>query len=327
MSLSYKDVRNQSRQVWGQFGDKLWLPNAKKNAQLKYKDCRELHNSKIGKFSVLSAMGESLEANIDTLKKYRDRYEITVCDKGFGALLEHGIKADYVILCDASIPFKWLDKYVNETDGVSLMATAYANPEWTHAWKGDKYFYVNKDAIGTEVNFTPIFGDKIRIMPAGSNVSNAMVIFWTGCDEKTAANWSGYEKYLLVGYDYSWTPKGNYYAWNNPTPKRYYMHHRTMLDINGDRCFTSENLLFSAKWLMQYLTSFNLPAVNCSGRGILDCRYKRELYDELENINKDHKAMQICREWFDKIKTHTKELAEARNGFTKSREDLIYGTR
>lgn len=327
MGLTYTDVRNQSRQVWGQFGENLWLPNAIKNSKLEYKDCRELHNSKIGKVAVLAAMGESLESNIDLLKANRDKYEITTCDKGFGVLLDHGIKADYVVLCDASIPFKWLEKYVEDTKGVTLFATAYANPEWTHAWKGDKYFYINKDAIETERKFIPIFGDKMRIMAAGSNVSNAMLIFWTGCDELSAANWSGYEKYLLVGYDYSWTPKGNYYAWNNPTPKRFYMHHRTMLDINGNRVFTSENLLFSAKWLIQYLESFNLPAINCSGRGLLENRYRRDLESELKTIRGDKSAIKVCGEWFDKIKKSTMELAKAREGFQKSREDLIYGTR
>lgn len=327
MGLTYTDVRNQSRQVWGQFGEKTWLPNALKNSKLEYRDCRELQNSKIGKFSVLAAMGESLEANIDTLKANRDKFEITTCDKGFGALLDHGIKADYVVLCDAGIPFKWLEKYVDQTEGVNLMATAYANPEWTHAWKGNKYFYINKDAIETERKFIPIFGDKMRVMAAGSNVSNAMLIFWTGCDERSAANWSGYEKFLMVGYDYSWRPEGNYYAWNDPTPKRYYMHHRTMLDINGDRCFTSENLLFSAKWMIQYLDAFNLPAINCSGRGILDCRYKMGLQKALDSIRGDAAAIESCRSWFEKIKDCTLELSKAREGFQKSREGLIYGTR
>lgn len=327
MSLSYIDVRNQSRQVWGQFGEKVWLPNARTNAKLEYKDCRELAGSKLGKVSVLAAMGASVEDNIEALKANRDKYEITTCDKGFGALLDKGIKADYVVLCDATIPFKWFEKYQEESKGVSLLATAYANPEWTHAWKGDTYFYINKDAIETERNFTPIFGDKMRIMAAGSNVSNAMLIFWTGCDEKSAANWSNYEKFLLVGYDYSWRPKGNYYAFNDPQPKKFYMHHRTMLDINGDRCFTSENLLFSAKWLMQYIDSFNLPAINCSNRGLLDIKYKRDLKAELENINTNPEAINACREWFGKVKNSTMELMKAREGFQKSREALIYGTR
>lgn len=326
MSLSYTDVKNQSKQVWNQFGESKWIPNAIANSKLQYKDCRELQNSKIGKFSVLVAMGESLADNIDILKKYRDRFEITTCDKGFGALLEHGIKADYVVLCDASIPFKWFEKYQEESKGVTLLATAYANPEWTHAWKGDIYFYINKDAIETEKIFIPIMGDKIRIIPAGSNVSNAMVIFWTGCDEKSNANWSGYERYLMVGYDYSWKSKGNYYAWNNPTPKRFYMHHRTMLDINGNVCFTSENLLFSAKWLMQYIDTFNLPVINCSGQGLLDCRYKRNLTEELDKFNTDKSKVQMCVDLFEKAKQISIELVKAKDSFIKSREAL-YGAR
>jgi len=326
MALTYKDVRNQSRVVWNQFGEAKWLPNAHINSKFKYRDCRELENSKIGKFAVLAAMGESLEENIDVLKSYRDKFEITTCDKGFGVLLDHGIKADYVVLCDANIPFKWFKNYVDESKGVNLLSTVYANPEWTQAWKGERYFYINKDAIETEKKFIPIFDDKIRIMPAGSNVSNAMVIFWTGCDEKAAVNWGGYERYILTGYDYSWRPKGNYYAWNNTAPKRFYMHHGTMLDINGDRCFTSENLLFSCRWLIQYLETFNLPAINCCGRGLLDCRYRKDIKEVLSDIKNNSEDIGKCRQLFEKAKSIGFELMAAKNEFNKSREAL-YGTR
>lgn len=324
MGLTYKDVKQQSLQVWGQFGESKWIPNANINVKLPFKDCRELENSKVGKFSLLIAMGASLEGHIDLIKKNRDKFEITTCDKGFGTLLEQGIKADYVVLCDASIPFKWLEPYVEQTKGVKLLSAAYANPEWTQAWKGDIYFFINKDAIETEKHFKDIFGPGIRVIPAGSNVSNAMVIFWTGCDEKSNSNWSGYERFFLVGYDYSW--KGNYYAFNDPKPKKFYMHHRTMTDINGDRCFTSENLLFSSRWLTQYINTFNLPVVNCSGRGLLESNYKRDLKAELEGIHNTPEALNEILGQFERLKIANRELNEAKEGFNKSREAL-YGTR
>ena len=288
--LTCKEVLNQSNAVFGQFGHSKWIPFAKFNKHFPHKDANSFKHKGLGKFLLCCAMGASLEDNIETIKKYRDRVEILTCDKGFGTLLEHGVKADYVVICDANILFDHVEKYIDATDGVSLLSTVYANPKWLYHWKGDRYFFIHEDSIGTEEHFKKIFGNEIRMIPAGSNVSNAMIIFMTGCNEQTNENWAGYEKYILVGYDYSWRPNGNYYAWSNPTPKRYYMNHRTLLDFNGDMVFSSENLRFSARWLYSYITTFNLPVVNCSGRGLLDIPHKNNLENELKFINADTKA-------------------------------------
>lgn len=289
--LTWREVLAQSNAVFNQFGYSKWLPYAKFNRTLPYKHAGEFYHSGIGKFLLCVAMGESLEDHIDTIKKYRDRIDILTCDKGFGTLLEHGVKADFVILCDCNIPYRWVEKYIDETKDVKLLSTVYANPQWTYNWKGERYFFANEDSIQTEKHFLPIFNNNLRIIPAGSNVSNAMIIFFTGCNEHTNENWAGYEKYLLVGYDYSWRPNGNYYAWNNPEPKRYYMNHRTLRDINDSLVFTSENLYFSAKWLYSYVTTFNLPIVNCSERGILNIPYQSRLIDQLKLINPDARTI------------------------------------
>ena len=97
-------------------------------------------------------------------------------------------------------------------------------------------------------------------------------------------NWGGFEKYLLVGYDFSWKPEGNYYAWENPKPKRFYMTHRTALDSKGDIVLTGENLIFSSRWLESYCQAFSLPVVNCTGGGILNVK-PGDLEKELLRVN------------------------------------------
>jgi hypothetical protein len=252
---------------------------------LEHFNSAELEHIGIGKCAVLVAMGASLEKKIDTIRKYRDRVDIICCDKAFMPLLEHGVKADMVIVADAGIPFEYMEKSWRETKGVKLVCTPYANPVWTKMWQGPKYFYINQDAIESETIFLNIFGKGTRVIPAGSNVSNAIVSFLTDCGGTKNNNWGGYEKYYLIGYDYSWQANGNYYAWNNPIPKRHYMTHRTMLDFMGNPVFTSENLLFSAKWLISYITTFELPIINCSGEGLLDIPLKSDLENELKRIN------------------------------------------
>lgn len=323
--LTYGDVKRQSLQVFGQFGKDRWIPFSRVNSRLERMDDGYFKHIGIGKFLALCAMGESLEDHIETLRLYRDRIDILTCDKGFGYLIDRGIKADYVIICDTNIPFTWLEPYLEYTKDVTLISTPYANLEWTHAWKGPKHFYVNRDAIETEKHFLKDFQDA-RTVPAGSNVSNAMLVFMTGCDEKNNINYAGYEKYFLVGYDYSWRQKGKYYAGSDPQPKRHYMHSHTLLDFNQDTVFTSANLLFSAKWMTQYCRTFSFPVFNCSGRGLLDIQ-KSNLHDELSSIKLINSGQEKVREAFFKMKDLYEKTEKAKEEFIKSKEELYHGCR
>lgn len=347
--LNYSDVKKQSEAVWGQFGESKWLPYSQVNADLpNRRDPEELRGCGVGRFAVLAAMGASLEDHVDLIKAHRSKFDLVTCDKGFGLLLERGIKADFVQICDCNIQYKWLEPYVNETAGVKLLATTYANIEWTTRWKGPIYFYANKDALGTEKRFLPVMGkpdmakmgftkdmlelkqERVRVIPAGSNVSNAMLIFMTGNDEETGGSFAGYERFFLTGYDYSWRPSGpefrcktgNYYAFADPKPKRYYMSHRTMLDVNGDPVLTSENLLFSAKWLYSYITAFNLPVTNCSGRGLLDIPGRASLGECLAAVSGDQTATAAVRARLENCRNAASLMRAAQESLEQSRRAL-----
>lgn len=320
--VSPSDVIKQSEAVFKQFGESKWIPFAKLNSRLKYENTHELQNVGIGKVLLLLAMGESLEENIDIIKANRDKVDIMVCDKAFGPLLDRGIKPDYVMLCDANIPYSYIKPWIDKTEGIKLISTIYGNVRWTYRWKGPKYFYVNKDAIQSERLFTKYIPlDKLRVIPAGSNVSNAMAIFFTGADEKQNINWGGYERYLLVGYDYSWRHCGNYYAFNNPVPKRHYMNHYTLIDVFGNDCFTSENLKFSARWMYSYVTSHKLPIINCSNRGLLDIT-NSTLKKQFSEIRGDKKTINDIRERFNMAKLAEKLSMDLKTAFHNSRRNL-----
>jgi len=324
MALTYKDTKKQSLAVFGQFGESKWIPFAKENAKLPRRDIEELKGAGIGKFLVNVAMGASLEQDIEILKKYREKVDIVTCDKGFPLLLDHGIKADYVMICDCNVLFDRVKNYINESVGVKLICTPYANLEWTSAWKGDRYFFVNKDSIQTEKVFLEIFGKGMRVIPAGSNVSNAMVIFFIGVDEYSRINWGGYEKIFLTGYDYSWQRNGNYYAFSNPIPKRYYMTHRTILDKNGEWVFTSENLFFSAQWLLQYARAYDLPMVNCSRQGILTIPNQGNMENELKKINNSGILRDIVKSSYGLAVRLKRDYDDAIQNLNKTREALSW---
>lgn len=320
--LGWKEVLAQSKTVFNQFGKK-WQETAELNNQLPRKNTHDLHNMGIGKHLLCCAMGESLAENIDIIKKYRDRVEVFTCDKGFKPLLEHGVKADYVMLCDTNINYDInIKDVIEDTKDVKLIATPYANYEWTSNWKGDRYFYINKDSIESEKLFIPLFGNDARLIPAGSNVSNAMIIFMVGADFDQNINFAGYEKYLLIGYDYSWSLDGDYYAWRNPIPKRYYMNHRTMLDMNWNMVVTSENLLFSCKWLYSYITSFQMPVVNCSGKGLLEIPWRNFLENELMVLNP--KTIENCKKHYENMRFSYFAHQAAKELFEKSRQELLH---
>lgn len=320
--VSHNEVLRQSQQVWDQFGESKWIPFAKENAKLERRNANELKGCGIGKFLVLAAMGESLEDQIDVLKKYQDRVDIITCDKGFVPLMKHGIKPKYVIVCDANVRYAHVEDHVMQTKDIILIATPYAHTAWTTMWKGPRYFYVNRDSIQSEKIFLPIMGEDSRIIPASSNVSNSMFVFMTGVDEREQVNWAGYEKYILIGYDYSWTANGHYYAWDNPYPKNAYMTHRFMLDMKGNLVRTSENLYFSMKWLFSYITAYNIPAVNCSNRGLLGIPLQNTLENELKKINPNPKIRDRVKEQYLLAQSSARNFELSKDMFMKSREDL-----
>lgn len=329
MGVTWKDCNRQSQTVWDQFGKK-WVSTAKKNAELDRKDVEELRHVGIGRTLVSVAMGASVESQIETLKEYRGKCDIITCDKGFKMLHDKGIKVDYVHLADTNIETRWMggddSPLWKETKGVKLICTPYANYEWTKRWKGPRYFYVNKDAIRSEKTFLKIIPGA-RIVPASTNVSNAMVVFMTGSDELIELNYAGYDRILLIGYDYSWEVGSNYYAFNNPKPKRFYMAHRSLLDVNAKVCRSSENLIFSAKWLSSYLTqSKSLNVVNCSDRGILQIPLNGKLKEILSKIKNDPEKVAKVNKAFQDVMLHADNVKKAKVTFKEAKE-AIYGCR
>ncbi len=102
----------------------------------------------------------------------------------------------------------------------------------------------------------------------------------------------GYDKIILLGFDYSWMPDGSYYAFDKTgNGKHNYMRHIYTINRHGQMVFTSSNLLFSAQWLENYMKVFQLPIVNCSTDGILGKVKARPLAEQLpykfKTVNKD----------------------------------------
>ena len=66
------------------------------------------------------------------------------------------------------------------------------------------------------------------------------------------------------------------------------MRHVYLCNHEGDYCYTSGNLLFSAQWLAKYVNTFKLPVVLCSKNSILGVSHVKDLESQIQYEGKEH---------------------------------------
>lgn len=283
MALSAQEIEKQSLTAMQQSGEK-WKKHAARNGKIYQKvgtTHKELFFDGWGKCLIVVGMGPNLNDELENIKKYKDKPEVDIAcvDKAFSILVDNGIIPKYVFLADANIDFdKWCKPYLEKTKDVTLIAGITSNPEFAENWQGNIFFYVNKDAIKSEEIFCKISGCN-EIIPASSNVGNAILVF--------AFQILGYKEYLLVGYDYSWKPNADYYSLND-SDKRHWMRQHQGIDGDNNIIYTSENLLFSAKWLgdfyNQTMKKAGVDMYNCSNARVADIP-NHDLVKRIEKFN------------------------------------------
>jgi len=284
LNVDESAVKQQSIAVYKQFG-KQWKDHAKIHAddpEMKNK-LADFFCEGVGRAVLCIANGYSFEENLETIKKYQDQVDIMVCDKTLGSCLDAGIKPTYCMVCDANVDYeKYLEPWASEVSEITLLMNVCANPSFSQDanWK-NKYYFVNMDAMKYEVEFAEVSGCT-NLIPAGTNVSNAMVIMLTQSDNTGPKNFFGYDKILLIGFDYCWDRDG-YYSFNKDgNGKMNYMRHVYLLDARGKTVYTSTNLHFSAAWFNKYATTFKTPLVQCSKRTIFQGVPFGELSEQMQ---------------------------------------------
>lgn len=319
------DVINQSKVAYAQWA-KQWREHAKHHARYEMKDILAFQNVGVGKACLVIANGPSFEKNVETIKKHQGNVDILCVDKCLKHCLDHGIVPTYALVCDANVPFeKYMEPVQDKLQDTVLLMNVCANPKWADNgnWK-DRYFFVNKDVLKSEKEFMELSGCP-NVIPAGTNVSNAAIVMLTQCDERGKKNFFGYDKLLMIGFDYCWG-EDSYYAFDHyGAGKRHYMKSVYCFSVGGDFVYTSPNLLFSAKWIEKYIGVFKIPAIQCSKdsivrgwklgdlaeqmqyryqpedakevRGLLD--YRRQLTAQIEGINR--RIVDIGRDHFKQL--------------------------
>ena len=268
--ITDSEIRKQSLSCVKQWGDQ-WRVQAKYHGdRFTMKPMSDFEFSGVGKAALLVANGYSFEENIETIKTYQDNVDIIACDKTLKPLLEHCITPQICILCDANVNYKtYCEPIKDKLKDTVLFSNVCAATEWACRgnWK-DVYFYVNQDILESEQEWMEISKCQ-NLIVAGTNVSNAMIIIMTQCTNNGARNFFGYDKLLLIGFDYSWGDE-SYYAFNKTGDgKADYMRNGIVINLGDDIVYTSSNLLFSARWIDKYLKTFRVNAVQTSKRSII----------------------------------------------------------
>lgn len=313
--MNSNDIIAQSKAAYGQWAEQ-WRAHAQANSKFKMKPLGDFRNTGIGKAVLCVANGYSFEENIEVIKEHKNNVDILACDKTLGHLLANGIAPTYVLVCDANVSYeKYLEKYKDQLQDTILLMNVCANPEWAEKgnWK-DRYFFINKDVLKSEREFSEISGCK-NFIPAGTNVSNAMVVMLNQSDDSGRQNFFGYDKILLIGFDYSWRYDGKYYAFDEDgAGKRNYMAHVYCTTESGKWAYSSGNLCFSMQWLEMYIKAYDVPAVQCSRDGILSTIKKGNLKDQMqykyktEDANTVQKIVCELKVLQDKIKAFDRTL-------------------
>ncbi len=260
-----------------------WREHAKFHSKHTMYSFDELRNIGIGRAVVSVANGYSFEQNIELLKKYKKNVDFMACDKTMGHLLDNGITPRYVLVCDANVSYeKYMEKYKSQLQDTILIMNVCANPQWSENGNWEKkFFFVNKDVLNSEKEFTQLSGCHNQIT-AGTNVSNMMLVALTQCDNHTRQNFFGYDKIVLVGFDYCWTLDGKYYAFDDDGGgKKFYMRHIYGLSPRGNFIFTSNNLSSSASWMNTYVEAFKIPVVQCSPDSLVNFSRSGDLKEQL----------------------------------------------
>lgn len=291
---STEQIIQQSKSAYNQWCEQ-WRAQAKTNAQYKQLNLLDFENIGVGRAVLCIANGYSFEENLETIKKYQHNVDIMACDKTLGHCLANGIRPKYVLLCDANVNYeKYLEPWKDDVRDITLFMNVCGNPKWSaQNWKA-KYFFVNKDVINSEIEFQKISGCP-NLIAAATNVSNAMVVFLTQSDNGGRNNFFGYDKILLIGYDYSWRPGLKYYAFDEDGGgKANYMRHIYTTTHAGSLAYSSGNLAFSAGWLEKYIKSFKLPVVQCSKDTLMSGYHFGDLESNMQYAFRPGDSHRVC---------------------------------
>lgn len=271
-TLNKNETVRQSQDAYRQWKD-IWIANAKRNEEINKKrgtDARDLMLAGRGRMAVLCAMGASLEKHLEAVKRVAANplVDILCVDKCYDILAAAGIPIKYATVSDASVVFSdWADKHAEQQKGTTLFLTATANPDWAEKWAGPISVVICKDSIGTEHEMAKHIHAGATL-PASSNVANGLVVI--------ATHILGYQEIALVGFDYSWKPGEHYYSFaeEKSEDKRYWQIGGYQTGIDDEMCYTSPNLLFSARWLKNFfigmIEPLGISMHNCGGWGICD---------------------------------------------------------
>lgn len=191
----------------------------------------------------LVAAGPSLDKNIEHLKLIKGKCPIFTVDGALPSLIKSGIRPDFVISVegDAEVGWFWEDL---DTKGLTLICSTVSSPDALETWQGDVYFTNAWISDTGEYDLGKLW--------SGGNVSTVMMSFAVGMCFINPT--------IFVGHDFSFKEKDpGFYFPENGVPvmeeqaNRIIHNSRAVTDINGDKVYTTPDLLHACNWTEQAL--------------------------------------------------------------------------
>lgn len=291
--MNAHEVLLQSRAAYAQWAPQ-WRAHAKEHTKYPMKPLADFQNSGVGRAALLIANGYSLEENLQTVVENQGNVDIFCVDKALAHLVKAGVKVKGCLVMDANVPTaKYLEPIKDQLSEIILFANVCANPKWAELgnWK-DRYFIVNRDVCQYEKEFQALSGCP-NLQPAGTNVSNGLVILLSQSEGSGPGNFFGYDKVLLLGFDYCWDDDG-YYAFDRTGGgKTHYMRMIYTRDLRGELVYTSGNLMNSCRWMDLYIRGAGMNIFQTSRRSLLQARGVRDLKEQMAYLYRPEDSQEV----------------------------------
>ena len=131
-----------------------------------------LKNKYIGKTALIAAAGPSLADNIETIKKYRDKFAIFAINRTAQSLLAQGITPDFIVFVDATNILPTISGIESELSNIPLIVELRTNSAIFEKFDNIYTYFPKVDLISQSIN--KVTNNEIEILePAGTSSAQA----------------------------------------------------------------------------------------------------------------------------------------------------------
>lgn len=272
----------------------------------KSNDIKQHKNKFKGVPAVIVSAGPSLDKNINLIQDFKGL--IFTGGRSLSAILEQGIKPDFLVSIDASdISYDTLKK--NKVNDIPLITVLQVNPQIVASNKGPKYF-LNMPDISQE-----FLGIKLETLPVSGSVATLCL---------STAYYMGCNPIIFIGQDMAFTGEklhaGSCTIENEPDAINKYAGTRMIKEYYGGKVLSRSDYIGFLRWFEAFIKYYSdITYINATEggayiEGALHISFKEVInqYNPIQKVIIEHNQKPIFSEKEIKkcIKKELKKLKE-----------------